>query len=197
VDSVSGRAVVAQLLRHADALTSLRDTLDAVTVQQAQAEADTADTLADLLTRLHHLEGHLGTDPTGSGSSQHPDGTAGPEIGAGWCWRHLGPRATATLTAELGGWVDWLRGRYPLARRVPPCWASHPELVEELTALWVAWQAAYTHPDAHPTAPADWHDRWLPGLLHRLAHGPHATDCDPDHHRPRPPSGFRQVTWPH
>ena len=37
--------------------------------------------------------------------------------------------------------------------------------------------AAYRQPDAPLTAAADWHDRWLPGLLHRLEHGAFAVDC--------------------
>ena len=44
---------------------------------------------------------------------------------------------------QLRAWVAWIRHRYPLAKRVPACWAEHPEVVEELTALWLAWQQAY------------------------------------------------------
>jgi hypothetical protein len=87
--------------------------------------------------------------------------------------------------SQLDSWTGWLRHRYPLARRIPDCWAHHPELVEELTALWLAWQGAYQQPDAPLTAAADWHDRWLPGLLHRLEHGPFALDCS-EAHAPRP-----------
>ena len=55
--------------------------------------------------------------------------------------------------------------------------------------LWLAWQAAYTEPDPPLTAAADWHDRWLPGFLHRLQSGPFAVDCT-DQHRPRPASAY-------
>ncbi len=87
--------------------------------------------------------------------------------------------------AQLESWTAWLRGRYPLARKIPSCWAEHPELIEELTALWLAWQQAYQQPNPPLTAAADWHDRWLPSLLHRLEHGPFALDCI-DHHTQRP-----------
>ncbi len=87
---------------------------------------------------------------------------------------------------QLDSWTAWLRHRYPLARKIPGCWAQHPELVEELTALWLAWQGAYQQPDAPLTAAADWHDRWLPGVLHRLEHGPFALDCSETHAARRP-----------
>jgi hypothetical protein len=49
------------------------------------------------------------------------------------------------LTAEWAGlqaWVTWLRDRYELAieERLPRCWAQHPGLIEELSALR-AWRA--------------------------------------------------------
>ena len=161
-----------QLLRHAEALTGLRRDLDQLATQ-------TADTLADLLTRLDTL-------PDASAAERQ---RAFPGLQVGWCWRDIGPRAAATLWSEVTTWVAWLRSRYPLARRIPACWPQHPEVVEELTALWLAWQAAYTDPDAPLTAAADWHDRWLPGLLHRLEAGPFALDCATTHH-PRPPSAY-------
>ena len=39
--------------------------------------------------------------------------------------------------------------------------------------------------DAPLTGAIDWHDRWLPGFLHRLEHGPFALNCT-DIHQPRP-----------
>jgi hypothetical protein len=49
------------------------------------------------------------------------------------------------MAAEWSGlraWVTWLRGRYELAveERLPRCWALHPALIEELSALR-AWRA--------------------------------------------------------
>jgi hypothetical protein len=43
--------------------------------------------------------------------------------------------------AGLRAWVTWLHGRYELSveERLPPCWALHPGLVEELHALR-AWR---------------------------------------------------------
>ena len=98
-----------------------------------------------------------------------------------WNWRALDREDAAALWQELADWVGWLCGRYPLADVLPQCWRRHPELVEELTAVYVAWQAAYELPGANPTAPAEWHDRWLPGLEHRLVHRWRTGRCIPAH----------------
>jgi hypothetical protein len=114
-------------------------------------------------------------------ANDHPAIAESPD---GCCWRDLDESNAAKKLEQLTSWVDWLRSRYPLARRVPACWPEHPEIIEELTALWLAWQHAYTEPDAPLTAAADWHDRWLPGFLHRLEHGPFALDCAAHQRRP-------------
>jgi hypothetical protein len=159
-----------QLLSQAQEIARLKATLD-------KLAEETSETVANLLSRVESVE-----DSTEPGSSK-----AGPVMG--WCWREIGPRGAEALWQELTSWVRWIRHRYPLARRIPPCWSDHPEIVEELTALWLAWQAAYTEPDASLTAAADWHDRWLPGLLYRIEHGPLALDCSVTHHD-RPTSAY-------
>ena len=151
--------LAAQLISQAALITKLRRDLDAIA-------SEATDAVADLLARMEQLEAD------GSPSSGADSPTA-------WCWRDLGPRAHDELWSQLLEWVTWLRSRYPLARKVPACWAEHPELVEELTALWLAWQAAYQIRDASLTAAIDWHDRWLPGLLHRLEHGPSRSTAPP------------------
>jgi len=100
-----------------------------------------------------------------------------------WCWRDIGRVGAALLWKRLAFWVGWLRARYPISEQLPACWWRHPELVEELTALYLAWRAAYTDPAAHLTAPADWHDRWLPGTLARVRRW--GVYCDGEH-RDRP-----------
>ncbi|MGY2876384.1 hypothetical protein ACVW00_003574 [Marmoricola sp. URHA0025 HA25] len=85
-----------------------------------------------------------------------------------------------------------------MAMKIPPCWSNHPEIVEELTALWLAWQAAYEEPDPSLTAAADWHDRWLPGVLHRIEHGPFSLNCNPKHQtRPATAYGTEDVEPAH
>jgi hypothetical protein len=175
VDLAAGEAdpVARQLLQQAQLIIRLRRDLD-------QLANDATDTIAGLLARLEDLE-------------TRPRNTA--HAPAAWCWRDLGPHAQTELMNQLDSWTAWLRHRYPLARKIPACWAQHPELLEELTALWLAWQAAYQQPDAPLTAPADWHDRWLPGVLHRLEHGPFALDCS-DSHASRPTAAYADTSSP-
>jgi hypothetical protein len=92
--------------------------------------------------------------------------------GGPWAWRQLGPSQTRALFTELRDWIDWLIARYELrgeAETIPPCWFLHPVAVEELTALMVAWKAAYSQKETAPSdALAGWHERWLWPTLHRL-----------------------------
>lgn len=64
---------------------------------------------------------------------------------------------------------------------MPLCWWRHPELVEELTALWLAWREAYQSKDAPWTAAADWHARWLPEFLRRVGAGGWNVACEGEH----------------
>lgn len=170
-----------QLLRQAEAITQLRRDLDELAIE-------TTDTVTNVLTRIEAVEETATNDPDEMGDTGPGTGRG---VVLGWCWRHLGPQGADALWTELTSWVAWIRSRYPLARRVPACWDAHPEAVEELTALWLAWQAAYTDRDAQLTAAADWHDRWLPGVLYRLEHGPFALDCGVTHHD-RPASAYAE-----
>jgi hypothetical protein len=99
-------------------------------------------------------------------------------------WDRLGPHDAVRLWQELADWVGWLRSRYPLARQVPLCWWRHSELVEEMTALWLAWREAYLEKGAPLTAAADWHARWLPDFLHRIGAGGWNVACEGEH-KPR------------
>lgn len=100
-----------------------------------------------------------------------------------WTWSALGPLGAEMLWQRLGPWVGWLRGRYPIAEQLPGCWWRHPELVEEITALHLAWRAAYSDPAASLTDPIDWHQHYLPAFLARIrGWGVHCTDT----HRDRP-----------
>jgi Domain of unknown function (DUF4913) len=146
-----------ELMRQAQLISQLRSDLNELT-------HGTTDIAADLLARLEDVSTGDSTSATRS-----------------WCWRDLGPKAADELWSQLSDWVAWLRTRYPLAKKVPPCWREHPEIVEELTALWLAWQGAYVDANAPLTGPAEWHDHWLPGLLRRLEHGPFVLNCSSEH----------------
>lgn len=180
-----------------------------MTEQQHQSEPDDDDPMASALlaqsraiVELRRDLGRLASETTDTLTALservdelNSEPSAAPRSSAmlAWCWRDLGPLGQQELWRELSTWVGWIRARYPLARKIPECWHEHPEVVEELTALWLAWQAAYTEPDPPLTAASDWHDRWLPGVLYRLEHGSFALGCA-NGHTPRPVSAYAVTT---
>lgn len=97
--------------------------------------------------------------------------------GGPWGWRYLNRDQARVLAEELRDWVDWLIARYRLTN-IPPCWFEHGDFVEELTALMVAWKAAY-NPKVHlpNDNPIAWHDRWFRPCMERLK----AASCVTEH----------------
>src|SRR3954452_24238150 len=150
------------LMSQAELISRLRRDLD-------ELASEFADTTAGFMGRIDDLDSATVADAPRA-----------------WNWRSIGPRAEQELWSQLTAWVAWVRHRYPLAKRIPPCWTHHTEVVEELTALWLAWQQAYEDRHASLAAPAEWHDRWLPGVLYRLEHGPFALDCASTHQERSP-----------
>ena len=60
--------------------------------------------------------------------------------------------------------------------RLPRCWAAHGEAVWELSTLAAEWGRIYADEENRDLASAlAWHDRFLPGVLARLAA---AITCD-------------------
>jgi len=96
-------------MRQAQLISELRHDID-------ELAHGTTDLAADLLARLEEGIGKSGTTPQS------------------WCWRDLGPGAAEELMSQLIEWVVWLRRGYPLAKKIPPCWPEHPEVIEEMTA---------------------------------------------------------------
>jgi hypothetical protein len=75
----------------------------------------------------------------------------------------------ANALRELAGWVTGVLRRYPATTvALAPCWPAHPAVVEELDWLYWDWTGWALDPDARSRDAADWHDRWLPGVLARV-----------------------------
>jgi hypothetical protein len=97
-------------------------------------------------------------------------------------WSAYSEAEQELLLEDLEVWVTWLVERYRLDHRiVPPCWTQHPELIEELSALQLAWQGAYSS-SAVPDAPLNWHERYAGARL-RIGDWVSRTGCRPDGHR--------------
>jgi hypothetical protein len=79
----------------------------------------------------------------------------------------------AEYDGALRGLARWVAAvllvRYPATAAVlQPCWPAHPAVVEELDWLYWDWTGWALQADARSRDAADWHDRWLPGVLARI-----------------------------
>jgi hypothetical protein len=86
-----------------------------------------------------------------------------------WC---VDQAAGEVMLADLRKWVEtFLQRHYPgYLARLPRCWERHPEAVWELSTLRAEWERVYGDEDNRDLRGAlDWHDRYLPGVINRLA----------------------------
>lgn len=97
-------------------------------------------------------------------------------------WSLLNGRPAEEARAVLDSWVRWLVTRYAIdPREIPPCWAEHGDLFEELSALHTAHRAAFDTAGP-PTGPADWHTM-LANTRARLQLAVARTGCRAEQHR--------------
>lgn len=143
-------------------MTSPDDDLAAVVDLLETAVASMAHDLQQLTIQV--ARGNAGLGP--GGDTAVPLEVNGPPW---WNLRMAGQARRRAVLEDLTDWLGWLHEHYPLAEHVPGCWWRHPEVVQELVSLRAAWAAAYDDAGAGPQAPAEWHDRWLPGALARVA----------------------------
>lgn len=106
-----------------------------------------------------------------------------------WDWADQTASDAVELGQALVEFVRYLNGRYAwnAEHTIPPCWARHGALIEELTTLmWSRW-AAFQGPLASPDAAQTWHTSHLPLALQRVTYwlGPgNALDCRNGRHQP-------------
>ncbi|MFG2306710.1 hypothetical protein [Actinacidiphila glaucinigra] len=95
----------------------------------------------------------------------------GPGETKPWNW------ATMTATEQAEAWailLTWrrevLKVRFPHAynKMLAPCWYRHPDVVEELSALYVSWSYAYVDKERSAFRAADFLDRRLPFTTQRV-----------------------------
>lgn len=60
-------------------------------------------------------------------------------------WRKATPPASrGRRWEEFAKWAEWYLRRFEIPESVvPPCWRRHPVLIEELSALWTAYETSY------------------------------------------------------
>ncbi|RGD55423.1 hypothetical protein DR950_41920 [Kitasatospora xanthocidica] len=88
-----------------------------------------------------------------------------------WNWVEMTEEEAGDAWATLLAWRRTvLKVRWPSVywATTTRCWYLHPEVVEELSALYLAWKHTYTAPEATPMRAAEFLERWLPGALRRI-----------------------------
>ncbi|WP_298593562.1 DUF4913 domain-containing protein [uncultured Rothia sp.] len=131
------------------------------------------DVLDALRDRVEQLESAGPVPAAVDGEYEVQDvAAAEPATYVPYCWRHVSAAEARGLWVRLREWVDWVNGRYFASswESIRPCWFRHPAAVEELTALWAAWESAYRAPDegeGFSDAALWWHEK-LHAVVHRL-----------------------------
>lgn len=114
-----------------------------------------------------------------------------------WNWQELDGEQSVKLMEALNEWVTWINERYGVTDsfRIYGCWYRHSAVVEELTAVWVAWKAAYYGHKDPTNDPASWHDGTFWPMMKRIRSETWGlSNCHTEHADPRP--SFRDSTDP-
>lgn len=127
--------------------------------------------VADLGDLVARLADELATNPKAARANGATSWLALPTEG----------QPSAVLT-DLADWMSRVFLRFPDgAQHLPECWLWHPEVIEELIWLRVAWALVY-HPElGTPLLVGDWHDRYRPGVVRRIRE--RAGTCSLERHR--------------
>jgi hypothetical protein len=117
-----------------------------------------------------------------------------------WNWAGQSDEEAGYLASDLSEFVAFYNTRYAWHKEhtIPPCWAEHGAVIEEITSLmWSRW-AAFEGRQASPEAAQMWHSYHLPLFIKRVntwIGAEAAADCRSGHHQPsrlaaaEPPDG--------
>lgn len=110
-------------------------------------------------------------------------------------WDVLTGAARQAAWDDLTCWVLWLHDRYELSveERLPHCWAEHPGLVEELTALRAWRREIWTSPQPSGQAARYWHAEMRQTIA--AANTFYAAGCRAGHHAAQPASSDLRHRW--
>jgi hypothetical protein len=111
---------------------------------------------------------------------------AAPRGPAAPCWIGLDRQAYAAQLDELRQWTDTVFRRHYGGYELRDCWPGHTHAVWELSTLAAAWHHAYAGPRPDLGRALEFHDRWLPGTMRRIADITRACvpECAMRRHRP-------------
>jgi hypothetical protein len=110
-------------------------------------------------------------------------------------WDTLDGPARQVAWADLAAWVTWLHDRYELSveERLPHCWADHPGLTEELSALR-AWRLEiWNAPQPSGQAARYWHAEMRQTITAALTF--YAAGCRAGHRDAQPATTELRQRW--
>lgn len=109
-------------------------------------------------------------------------------------WRDMPAELREAAWLELGDFVEWLIVCYGISTiEIPPCWYQHLPLVEELSALNLAWEAAFDEDTGGGLGPLGWHER-MQALRSRLRSHYHG-ECSRTHTESTPRKVLTDEGW--
>lgn len=88
-----------------------------------------------------------------------------------WNWSAMSAKEAGDAWAELLRWRrKVLAVRWPTMydKMTRPCWFRHPDVVEDLSALYVMWHWSFVAKEATAPRAWDWTDRTLPCTARRI-----------------------------
>lgn len=154
------------------------------------------DDLEDLLLQVAAAQQKIAEQVTqgGPGSSTGGAGKNSAKallVAADIDWRALDANGARAAWDRLIAWSEWLVETFPIAAVLPSCWAQHPALVWDLSAMHLAFVGAYEDPDAGRTAPLVWIEQ-----LHRATMRWRDWDNASCGSKGRHVTDFRPFVWP-
>ena len=93
-----------------------------------------------------------------------PRGPAAPS------WIGLDRTAYTAQLVELRRWADTVLRQHYGGYELRECWPRHIHAIWELSTLAAAWHHAYGGQQPDLARALEFHDRWLPGSMRRIAH---------------------------
>jgi hypothetical protein len=109
---------------------------------------------------------------------------AAPQGPGAPCWIGITPDQRAAQLAELRTWIDAvLRPEYD-GYEIRGCWANHPHAIWELSTLAAEWHRTYNRRQPDLRQALEFHDRWLPGTMRRVAAVTRKCEAECDHQKP-------------
>ena len=94
---------------------------------------------------------------------------AAPRGPAAPYWIGLDRQAHEAQLAELRQWADTVLRQHYSGYELRDCWPSHIHAIWELSTLAAAWHHAYGGQRPDLARALEFHDRWLPGTMRRIA----------------------------